>query len=523
MSTSLRRDLSLTSLTLAVVTGTIGSGWLLAPYFTARLAGSASLLAWIVGGVMAFLLALVFAELGSLIPSSGALAQIPLLSHGRLSGFIGGWGVWLTYMALPAIELLALFDYISSNLPWLTVEQNGDELLSPAGHGLAVLLIILLCWINLNGVKSLAQWIDGLTIWKLLIPLLLSVVLMAFSGHWGNLTVDVGGPEGSDIVQAVGSGGILFSLLGFRTAMDLAGEARNPSRDVPLAMAIGLGICLLLYLILQLAFLVSVPPDALAHGWHHLKLTAHGGPMVALAITSGLGWIVALLLLDAVITPAATALTYVGVAGRISWMMGKCSLLPKSLGTLNQQGIPHIAVILSAIVSALMLAVGPGWQTVMSFLTSTLIIALATGPVSLIALRRQLPDNHRGFRLLQAEWLCPLSFVLSTWAITWCGTAALEGATLCIAVPSLIFALHRLLHQKAVEIYSALWWPLYLGLLILDMEFFDKEAPFALTEVSQLLVQSVIALVLFPIAVNSALSKPSPHALFPVKLTTENV
>ena len=105
---ALQRDLSLTNLILAVVTGTIGSGWLFAPYFTAKLAGGGSLLAWSVGGLMAFLLALVFAELGSVVPSSGALAQIPLLSHGRLSGFIGGWAVWLSYVALPAVELLAL-------------------------------------------------------------------------------------------------------------------------------------------------------------------------------------------------------------------------------------------------------------------------------------------------------------------------------------------------------------------------------------------------------------------------------
>ena len=78
----LRRDLGLRSLTLAVVTGTIGSGWLLASYFAARSAGAASLPAWLIGGVIAFLLALVFAELGSRINSSGALAQIPLLSHG---------------------------------------------------------------------------------------------------------------------------------------------------------------------------------------------------------------------------------------------------------------------------------------------------------------------------------------------------------------------------------------------------------------------------------------------------------
>ena len=69
---ALQRDLSLTNLILAVVTGTIGSGWLFAPYFTAKLAGGGSLLAWSVGGLMAFLLALVFAELGSVVLSSGA-------------------------------------------------------------------------------------------------------------------------------------------------------------------------------------------------------------------------------------------------------------------------------------------------------------------------------------------------------------------------------------------------------------------------------------------------------------------
>ncbi|MFL0773480.1 MAG: amino acid permease, partial [Prochlorococcus sp.] len=117
---ALRRELSITSLTMAVVTSTIGSGWLFAPYFTARLAGPASLMAWVIGGVMAFLLAMVFAELGALVNSSGALAQIPMLSHGRLAGFIGGWSVWLSYVALPTVEVLALLEYLASILPWLT-------------------------------------------------------------------------------------------------------------------------------------------------------------------------------------------------------------------------------------------------------------------------------------------------------------------------------------------------------------------------------------------------------------------
>ena len=75
----LTRSLGLRSLTLAVVSGTIGSGWLFAPFYAARSAGAASLIAWLLGGVLSFGLAMVFAELGALVPSSGALAQIPML------------------------------------------------------------------------------------------------------------------------------------------------------------------------------------------------------------------------------------------------------------------------------------------------------------------------------------------------------------------------------------------------------------------------------------------------------------
>ena len=139
----LRRDLGLRSLTLAVVTGTIGSGWLLASYFAARSAGAASLPAWLIGGAIAFLLALVFAELGSRINSSGALAQIPLLSHGRLSGFIGGWSIWITYLCVPTIELLAMIDYLASSVPWLTKDAGDVQVLSGLGLVVAIALMLL--------------------------------------------------------------------------------------------------------------------------------------------------------------------------------------------------------------------------------------------------------------------------------------------------------------------------------------------------------------------------------------------
>lgn len=206
---------------MTVVTGTIGSGWLLASYFAARTAGPESLPAWLLGGFISFLLALVFAELGSLINSSGALAQIPLVSHGRLSGFIGGWSIWISYLGVPTIELLAMLDYLDSSLPWLTQDRSGTQILSGAGLAVAVALMLLLTWINLNGVKGLARWINSLTIWKLVVPLLVATVLMLLSQHWENLFIpmtlgdtiatDITNGEGTELMNAVGSGGF-FSV-----------------------------------------------------------------------------------------------------------------------------------------------------------------------------------------------------------------------------------------------------------------------------------------------------------------------
>ena len=517
MAMELRRDLGLRSLTLAVVTGTIGSGWLFASFFAARTAGAASLPAWLIGGVIAFLLALVFAELGSRINSSGALAQIPLLSHGHLSGFIGGWSILITYLCVPTIELLAMIDYLASSVPWLTKDSAGVQVLSGLGLAVAMALMVLFSWINLRGVASLARWIDSITIWKLIVPLLVALVLMGLSHHWENLTVPVAVASahgsGTGVLAAVGSGGILFCLLGFRTAVDLAGEVRNPQRNVPLAMALGLGVSLMIYLVLQLSFLVSVPPDRLTGGWAHLSLTQHGGPLAALAIVFGLSWMLVILLIDAVLSPSATAMAYLGVSARISWMMGRCRLLPKPFGHTNRQGVPDVSIIASLVVGAVMLLIGAGWQQVVSFLTAAQMIALAMGPPSLLALRRQLPDETGHFAVPWGTATSALAFIAASWAAMWCGRVALQGAVLAIGLPSLIYALYCWWRGAAIEMRSGAWWGLYLGVLLLDVELFSSGQPFALGTIPHLLVLAGLSLLVLPIAVGTALPQVSADAL----------
>ena len=504
----LQRRLSLFSLVMAVVTSTIGSGWLFAPYLTAQLAGPASLFSWLAGGAMAFLIALVFAELGALVSSSGALAQIPLLTHGRTAGFIGGWAAWLGYVALPAIEVLATVQYLGSSLPWLT-RGGGSAGLSNWGIGLASLLLLFFGWINLAGVAALARWIDGLTVWKLLVPLGVSLVLILGSAHGGNL--QVGGYQARGVLDALSTGGILFSLLGFRTAMDLAGEARRPQRDVPLAMGIGLAISLLIYLLLQLAFLLAVPPPLLVQGWGRLQLTAHGGPLVAVALGLGLSGLATLLITDAVVSPSATAMAYMGTAARVNWMLARCRLLPAPFSHINRAGVPSVALAATVLIGLVLLQGGPSWAKAVGFVTAALVISLAMGPISLEALRRQAPTVHRPYRLPAAPWLCPLAFVLSTWAIFWCGWASLQLAVPLILLPSLGYLL--VCGAGEVEFRAGAWWFLYLGGITFASYLFGPGRPYELDQGSQLFLLSVFALLVFPMAVNSRLPQLSPHAM----------
>jgi amino acid transporter len=523
---TLVRAIGLRALTLTVVTSAIGSGWLFAPLQAARLAGPWALWAWALGGLLSFCLALVFAELGSLLPHSGAIAAIPLLTHGRLAGFIVGWSAWLAYLALPTVESLAVMQYLASSLPWLTRDGSAGQVLSPAGLLLAALLLLVLTTINLAGVRTLARWITGLTLWKLVIPLLTSITLMVHAGHWGNLAVGTPASLGqgvNGVVSAIGAGGILFSLLGFRSAMDLAGETRNPQRTVPLAMALGLAIVLVIYLLLQLAFLVAVPPAALERGWGGLVLTAHGGPMVALAMGAGLGWVARLLLFDAVLSPSATAMAYQSAASRVGWMMARCGLLPAPLAQLNRQRVPGMALAISLLVGVSMLLLGPTWKQVVSFLTASLVISLAMGPVSLLALRRQLPDAPRAFRLPFARTWCAVAFVLATWAISWCGRSATSGAVSVILLPALVLvALHRLgwrfgaAQQPPLNLLSGLWWFAYLGGIVAISGLLGPGAsgPGASAGIGlQLLALAAWGLLLLPLAVRSALGSPSAFAM----------
>jgi amino acid transporter len=278
-------------------------------------------------------------------------------------------------------------------------------------------------------------------------------------------------------------------------------------------MGLGLLISLAIYMVLQLAFLVSVDPAQIAsHGWAGLTLAAHGGPLVAIAMGAGLIWVANLLLIDAVLSPGATGMAYLGVSSRVSWMMGRCGLLPKRFEQLNNQSVPWFGLLCSTAIGILMLFGGPSWQKIVGFLTATMVIALAIGPISLMALRKQLPEIERPFRLRGAGIWSRVAFVMATWSILWCGRTSVIWAVGLILVPTALFVIPQRLRGRSLDLRNSLWWILYLGGLIVILLVTGPDGWHPLTIMEQRILTAIFALTVFPLAVASRLEKVSPEA-----------
>src|SRR6185437_11675186 len=224
----------------------IGSGWLFGALAAATIAGPSALIGWIVASFIVILLALVHAELGGLFPVSGGTSRFPHYAFGSFAGATFGWASYLQAATVAPIEVLAAIQYLST-AHWASgfyvSHPGGTGTLSGGGIIAAIILMVVFVIVNLVGIKWLARVNNGLTTWKVAIPVLTIIILAATHFHGSNFSAAGGffikGDALKAILIAIPAGGIVFALLGFEQAVQLGGEARNP-KDVPRAVILSI-------------------------------------------------------------------------------------------------------------------------------------------------------------------------------------------------------------------------------------------------------------------------------------------
>jgi amino acid transporter len=471
----LKRSVGFYGLTFISLGSIIGSGWLLGALTAAQKAGPASLVSWVLAAVMLMVLALIHAELGGAYSASGGTARFPLFAFGTLAGFTAGWATWLQAVAIAPIEVEASLSYLN-NIGW--VKQHLDMLntngtLTGSGVLIATLLMLVFTVVNIVGVKLLSDSNSVTVIWKTLVPILTVIVLLSLTFHASNFTAGGGfAPFGLHGVFAALPAGVVFALQGFEQAVQVAGEARNPQRDISRAVIVATLIGTAVYILLEIAFIGGLNPANLVHGWANPIGKGDFGPYATLAAGVGAGWLAYVLYIDAFVSPAGTGLVYIATSARATYAMGRSSVLPSKLGKLTVRGVPLWSILLAFVIGELTFLPFPSWSALVNVVTSATAIMYGFAPPALAALRKQDPDRHRPYNLPFPAVLAPLGFIFANLIIYWGGFDTTLKLLVAIFIGRLLFeiTLATTPEQDRPEIdwRAASWiWPWLIGMLFI--------------------------------------------------------
>ena len=293
------------------------------------------------------------------------------------------------------------------------------------------------------------------TLWKLAVPILVIILFMAKKFETGNLTAFGGfAPQGAHgVFSSLAVGGIILAFNGFQPGIALAGETKNPKKNIPIAIIGSLLICITIYCLLQLSFLTAIPKEFLKEGWSNLSFSQEAGPLAGLSFVLGVFWLAKFLYIDAIVSPMGSAIVFFAAAARASFAMSKGGFLPKFFQKTTKKGIPIFGILFNFLISILIFLVFSGWQEMAAFYAAAICLCNSFIPLILVALRRQsLKNNYleSSFQIPCYKLFTFCAFYISNLMLYWCGWNMIMRLDFVILIGFLFMVFGYLSQKKRV-------------------------------------------------------------------------
>jgi basic amino acid/polyamine antiporter, APA family len=403
----LARVLGLSDLVYIVLGTVIGSGIFLVPGPVLRQSGGrvrVALAVWVGGGVLAFLGALTYAELGAMQPDAGGIYIYIRDAFGRLPAFLFGWTMFFVIASGSVATLaVAATQYLGQLLP-----------LSPAGARVVALAMIgALAALNIRGTRQSARVQDWTTAIKIGAIVLMSVALLALAGHAASpAAAFTGAPAAATPRPGAAGVGVamvaaLWAYEGWTYVTFSAGETRDPQRTLPLGIAIGVALLVGIYLLANLAYVAALGAPAVAQSDHVASdaMRVVLGPMASRALT-----------VVVLISVCSAANAIILTAPRVFYAMASDGLFFRRLSEVPPRlGTPALAIAATALWSMLLAATGT-FEQLLTYVVFTAWIFYGLGALSVFVFRRTRPDVPRPFRVPGYPWT-PALFVAAACGI----------------------------------------------------------------------------------------------------------
>jgi basic amino acid/polyamine antiporter, APA family len=368
------RGLNLFDATMIVIGTMIGSGIFIVSADMSRLIGSPGwmLMAWVLTGVLTITAALSYGELASMLPEAGGMYIYLREAFSPLWGFLYGW-TFFTVIQTGTIAAVAVAfaRFLSVIFPPVA---EGRYLIAPvhlsAGYAVslstaqltAIGVIVLLTWTNSRGLEygKIVQNLFTSAKTVALAALILAGLFLGWNAgaahanfsrafslgtYDGSLAVAAASVYGLVVALCVAQSGSLFSADSWHDVTIIAGEVKNPKRNLPLAMALGCTAVIALYLLANIAYLVVLPLPAIQNAPADRVATA-----MLQQIFPGYGTV--LMALSIMISTFGCVNSLILAGARATYAMARDGLFFRRAGELNRARVPGWALMVQGIWAA---------------------------------------------------------------------------------------------------------------------------------------------------------------------------
>ena len=379
----LQKNLGIAAALSTVVGMVIGGGVFFKPQAVYTLTGGApglGILAWIIAGIMTITAGLTAAEVSAAIPKTGGMMVYIEEIYGKKLGFLTGWMQTVLFFPATAAAIAVMFGQQAALL------LNNSSLVMPMSIGVILLIGIL----NTFGSKTSGTIQTVSTVCKL-IPLGLIIVFGFIKGSGDNPIMNPLVAEGIRPMGIIGQllVAILFAYDGWINVGALAGEMKNPGKDLPKAIIGGLSIVMAINVVINLAYLWVLPASELAQYASPASIVAEKifGPVGGKLINVGI-----------LVSVFGCLNGYLLTGPRIPYTLANQKLLPATFGKLNKNGVPANATLFMVVLSVIYAL--SGQFNLLSDLSMFAIWAFYTLTfIGVIKLRKTQPDLERPYKV----------------------------------------------------------------------------------------------------------------------------
>jgi len=411
----LRRVLTLFDVVNLVIGTIVGADIYIVAAVGAGALGPASILSWFIAGVMAIIIALVFAESSSILPMVGGPYAYARHVFGDFIGFLVGWSLWVSSWMAIAVFPVAFVSYL---LHFIMLDSILQALVKVA-------FIVSLTLVNYVGVKMAGKVNDALTVLKLAPLFIFAIVglvyfLMKADALIANYTPftphGLGGLGGAVVL-------VFWAYVGFELVTVPSDEVVDPEKTIPKAIVLGMIFIMFFYLVTNFVILGVVPWNLLADSRAPLALAGYMllGSSGALLMTMG-----------ALFSISGSEEAGILSTARILYAMASDGLLPKAFAKVHQKyRTPHVSLVfqnLTALVAALL---GTATQLI-SISVFTLLFCYILTCISLPLLKKERIPIKAILGFLVCVYLminCPLDSILWGLFLTFIGVPLYHYAT----------------------------------------------------------------------------------------------